>query len=70
MECVSPLGSAWNKVIDAVLKQNKTAGLCKPVQHKDAISDDDKVRLGKHFADVLETRDTYTLQGFCFFYIL
>jgi len=56
-----------NQILDAVLKNNKATGACKPVQHKDAINAEDKARLQTYFADVLETDDTYKLQSFCFY---
>lgn len=61
--------NASNRILDAVLKHNKAHGLAKPVEHKDAITEEDKVRLRAYFADVLETQDTYKLQSFCWFNI-
>ena len=46
-----------NEVLDAVLKGNKAQGYCKPVPHKDALTEEDKVRLNSYFADVLEADD-------------
>ena len=61
--------NASNRILDAVLKHNKAHGLAKPVEHKDAITEEDKVRLRTYFADVFETQDTYKLQSFCWFNI-
>ena len=58
-----------NRILDVVLKHNKAHGLAKPVEHKDAITEEGKVRLRAYFADVLETQDTYKLQSFCWFNI-
>ena len=56
-----------NEVLDAVLKGNKAQGYCKSVQHKDVLTEEDKVRLNSYFADVLEADDTYKLQSFCWY---
>ena len=60
--------NASNRILDAVLK-HKAHGLAKPVEHKDATSEEDKVRIRAYIADVLETQDTYKLQSFCWFNI-
>ena len=57
-----------SNVLDAVLKKNKSDGLERQVLHNDAITEEDKKRLGTYFADVLETNDTYKLQFFCLVY--
>ena len=54
-----------NQLLDAVLKVNKANGKTKPVQHKDSLSEADKVRLQEYFADVLQTEDSYKLQSYC-----
>ena len=56
--------NASNRILDAVLKHNKALGLAGPVEHKDAITKENKVRLRAYFADVLETQDTYKPQSF------
>ena len=50
-----------NEVLDVVLKRNKAQGYCKPVQQKDVLTEEDKVRLNSYFADVLEAGDTHKL---------
>ena len=60
--------TASNQILDAVLK-HQAHGLAKPVEHKDAITELDKVRLRAYFPHVLETQDTYKLQPFCWFNI-
>ena len=56
-----------NEVLDAVLKRNKAQEYCKPLQHKDVLTEEDRVRLNSYFADVLEADDTYKLRSFCWY---
>ena len=58
-----------NQILDAVVKHKKAHGLAKRVEHRDAITEEDKVRLRAYFADVLGTQDMYKLQSFCWFNI-
>ena len=48
--------NASNRILDAVLKHIKAHGLAKPVEHKDAINEQDQVLLRAYFADVLRHR--------------
>ena len=59
-----------NNSLDAVLKRNKAElGESKPVQHKESITEAEKVRLNECFEDVLDSDDTYKLQSYCWFNI-
>ena len=68
LRCDSDFASS-NRLLDTVLKKNKAEGKARPVQHKESISEADKLRLSEYFQDVLESDDTYKLQSYCWFNI-
>ena len=61
----SPELQGSNRVLDGVLKKNKSEGVEKSVVHKDALKKEDLDRLDEYFSEVLTECDPVKLTQYC-----